>query len=113
MEDTNRSPFRWPRWPMVGLLLAAVVGLTALLAVTARAQTDDLWAGTTGTDGVTVVAGQLSRDLYGLYLIDHETDTICVYQYAPGERKLNLVAVRRYTFDVQLDEAEWKKQPDK
>jgi len=56
-----------------------------------------------GKDNVFVVAGQISRETYGLYLVDYNNKTICVYQYTSGNRKLQLVAARTYEFDVKLD----------
>ena len=55
---------------------------------------------------VFVTAGQISRDTYGLYLVDFENKTICVYQTRPKSKdnKLRLMAARTYAFDVQLDE---------
>ena len=56
-----------------------------------------------GKAGLFAVAGQITRDTYGLYLVDVERRTICVYQYVPTTRKLHLRAARNITFDVQLD----------
>ncbi len=49
------------------------------------------------------VTGKISRDQYGLYLLDLESRTICVYQWLSNSRKLRLVAARNYTYDRQLD----------
>lgn len=50
------------------------------------------------------VAGQVSRDSYGLYVIDPEHSTICFYEWLAGEAKLRLRASRNFAFDRQLDE---------
>jgi len=56
------------------------------------------------TMGITAVAGQITNDSYGIYLIDVENATIAVYQWLPNVRKLRLMAARNYEFDLQLDE---------
>jgi len=53
--------------------------------------------------GVFAIAGQVTPDTYGLYLVDYENATICVYQYLPGNRQLRLMAARTYAYDRQLD----------
>lgn len=50
------------------------------------------------------VAGQITSDTYGIYLLDRTSGTMCVYQWLPSARKLRLMAARNYTFDLQLDE---------
>jgi hypothetical protein len=54
-------------------------------------------------DGVFAVAGQITRDSYGLYLVDVPRGTICVYQYLGGQQGLRLVAARTFIYDRQLD----------
>jgi len=54
-------------------------------------------------NGVFVVAGEISHETYGLYLVDYRNKTICVYQYDAGNRNLRLMAARTYKFDVKLD----------
>ena len=53
---------------------------------------------------IVVVAGKVTAETYGLYLVDLKHGTISVYQYLSSKRKLRLMAVRRYTFDTQLDD---------
>lgn len=96
---------------MVGLLaviaacLLVEVGLTASSAGGAP-----LAAGTAAGDRVLVVAGQVTRDSYGLYLVDQANRTICVYQWSPTSRKLRLLAARTYVFDLKLDQ--YNTEPD-
>lgn len=57
-----------------------------------------------GGDGLFAVAGQLSRDAYGVYLVDRRNGTICVYRYVGGRTpRLQLAAGRTFVYDVQLD----------
>ena len=61
--------------------------------------------------GVFITAGQVGRDAYGIYLVDSENSTICVYQWVPESRELRLLASRNFTFDRQLDDYNTKPTP--
>jgi len=98
------------KWLAVGLLaVIAACLLVELGAATspARAQTGS------GSDGkgLFVVAGQVTRDSYGLYLVDVANSTVCVYQYLPSTRKLRLMASRNFSFDRQLDDYNTEPSP--
>jgi hypothetical protein len=57
--------------------------------------------------GMFAVAGQVTKDTYGLYVVDPDNSTICVYQWlsdGPKSGKLRLMASRNFTYDRQLDE---------
>jgi hypothetical protein len=60
-------------------------------------------------EGLLAVPAQITRDTYGLFLVDPRQRTICVYAYQAGTRKLQLLASRTYRFDVQLDD--WNSSP--
>jgi len=79
---------------VVCLLVEAGFGLSETGGPASRGRSEDLFA----------VAGQITSDTYGLYLLDRKNGTICVYQWLSGTRKLRLLAARNYTFDLQLDE---------
>jgi hypothetical protein len=68
-------------------------------------------AAPTGASSLYVVPGQLSRETYGLYLVDSQNSTICVYQYLVNERRLRLVAARTCLFDRQLDSYNTEPEP--
>lgn len=53
--------------------------------------------------GMVVVPGQLSRESYGVYLVDPEQGKICVYEYQTAQKQLRLLAVRNFTYDLRLD----------
>lgn len=53
---------------------------------------------------IMVVGGQVTKDSYGLYLVDRKNRTICIYQWLPATRKLRLMAARSFSYDVQLDD---------
>jgi hypothetical protein len=91
------------RWVLVTVLSMAA-GALLTTALTGTTQAEGQESGKRSVDPVLVVSGQISHNAYGLYLVDYEQKTICVYQYTPKERNLRLVAARTYRFDVQLDE---------
>jgi hypothetical protein len=108
MEDQRAarptSPAGRPgQWALVIILAAVAGGLLSELVLSvgdARAQQHTAVAGET----VFVAAGQISGETYGLYLVDYENKTICIYEYVPQDRRLRLRAARTYRFDAQLDE---------
>lgn len=103
MSDGSARQIPWARWSLVVVLVAIAGGLLFALGVSARPALGQPVAAE-GNNRVFVVAGQISDETYGLYLVDYENKTICVYQYLPRDRKLSLMAARTYRYDVQLDE---------
>lgn len=91
------------RWLLVFGLGIAAVGLLVFLGFgESFAQSQIACDG--GEAKIFVAAGQISRETYGVYLVDYENKTICVYQFTPGKgRSLRLMAVRSYKYDVMLD----------
>ncbi len=89
------------RWLVVALLGAVAAGLLIELGAGSRAARGQVSTGR--GEGIVAVAGRVTGDSYGLYLLDLQNGTISVYQYLTGNRQLRLMAVRNYTFDVQLD----------
>ncbi|HWB54614.1 MAG TPA: hypothetical protein VG722_10490 [Tepidisphaeraceae bacterium] len=55
-----------------------------------------------GGAGVFIMPGQFSRDTYGCYLMDVDTQTLCVYSWDAADRKLKLLAARSFRYDRQL-----------
>lgn len=92
----------WARWSVVMLLGVIAAGLLVSLGISAAAaQSQPIGEG--GKESIFVVAGQISRETYGLYLVDYKNSTICVYQFTRKDRMLRLIAARTYAYDVQLD----------
>ena len=54
--------------------------------------------------GILVVAGQVTSDSYGLYLVDTKNTTMAVYQWVPRTSRLRLMAARNYGYDLQLED---------
>jgi hypothetical protein len=98
------------KWLIVVLL--AVIAACLLMEVragvgSAQAQNVGLAKGA----GVMAVAGQVTRDTYGIFLIDLENRRIGVYQWLSDNRSLRLMASRNYTFDLKLDEYNTEPSP--
>ena len=55
-----------------------------------------------GGGGLFLMPAQLASNTWGCYIMDIDQQTLCAYQYAPGERQLRLVAARSIRFDRRL-----------
>ncbi len=60
---------------------------------------------------VIVAPGQLAPNQWGCYVLDTRANTLCIYQYSPGERLLRLQASRAITQDLQLTSFNTMPQP--
>jgi len=99
------------KWLLVALLGAAA----AFLLREAGRSTSTAWAQSTRSAagaGVFTVAGQITANTYGLYLVDTENGTICLYEYDARERTLHLRAARTYRFDTRLDDFNTSPPPE-
>ena len=88
---------------MVVILLAVIAACLLLEAglTVGAAQAQPL----AGADRkVFAIAGQVAPDTHGIYLVDLEHGTICVYHYVPSTQRLKLLAARTFVYDVQLDD---------
>ena len=90
------------KWLVVVLLSAIVACLLVEAGSGAPEVRAEVSRGEAGH--LIAVAGRVTPETYGLYLVDLKNGTISVYQYISSMRKLRLMAVRNFTFDVQLDE---------
>ncbi len=103
------------QWWIVALLAAIVllVGTATFFPPAASAQSES--TGTTqSSGGMLAVAGQITRDSYGLYLVDLRNDTICVYEYVGGRPgSLHLRAARTFAYDCRLDSYNTEPPPEK
>ncbi len=96
---------------LVVVLLALVAGALAGQLLSGAAPASGQTGSPARTQGVLAVAGQVTRDTYGLYLVDLRNSTICMYQYLHGERCLRLMAARTFIYDRQLDSYNTKPSP--
>ena len=60
---------------------------------------------------IVAITGRIGRDTYGIYLVDLNNQTICVYEYLTSARTLKLLAARTFAYDVQLDEYNTEPSP--
>ncbi len=91
------------RWLMVILLAVIVVMLGSELFSSPSASADSKTGWASGKEGkVFAIAGQISKDTYGLYLVDMKNSTICVYRLT-NNGQLKLAAARTFIYDCQLD----------
>lgn len=54
--------------------------------------------------GLIALTGPIGPDAYGMFLIDPKTRTMCVYRYLANTNKLQLLAARNVSYDLQLDD---------
>ena len=86
---------------MIVVGLSMVVGALTMQLLSAPAAAAA--AGAAGEGKVFAIAGQVSADSYGVYLVDLEKGTMCLYEYVARDRRLWLRAARTFQADVQLD----------
>jgi hypothetical protein len=99
MRVTSRTPM--VQWMIVVLLSVIATCLLMELGFGASAATAQVTS--VGGSDMLVVGGQITKDSYGLYLVDTKKQALCVFQWLPSTRKLRLMAARNFEYDVQLD----------
>jgi len=90
------------QWVIVVIL--SVIATCLVLEVGFGASSATAQVTSVGGNDMLVVGGQITKDSYGLYLVDMKRQSLCVYQWLPATRKLRLMAARTLEYDVQLDE---------
>src|SRR5436190_24385823 len=55
-----------------------------------------------GGGGVFVMPAQFSKDVYGCYLLDVDSQTLAVYRFDPADKQLRLTAARNFRYDRKL-----------
>jgi len=55
-----------------------------------------------GGAGLFLMPAQFSSTTWGCYVMDVDAQTLCAYQFLPGEKNLRFVAARNFKFDRQL-----------
>ena len=55
-----------------------------------------------GGGAIFLMPGQLSVNSWGCYIMDIDAQTLCCYQFYPGEKQLRLVAARNFHWDRRL-----------
>ena len=112
MTHCNEQPISRPagaaRWVVVAILGVLAGGL---LVEASRAVGDGGDSVLSPVPSVVAVTGQITRDSYGIYLVDTGNQTVAIYQYVPSQRLLRLLAARTFAFDVQLDDFNTEPSP--
>lgn len=107
-ESLPTPPAHLRRWLLVISLLGISGGLLALAGLRGPSASAQPAEGASEVQqpgkGVVAVAGLVAPDTPGLYLLDTERGTLCVYRYDPRAKRLALLAARTYLYDAQLDE---------
>jgi hypothetical protein len=91
--------------PVVALCVVGVLLLANMaVSLSRRAQGVALaqQAPIAGGQGIYVMPAQIAQNLWGCYLLDVDAGTLCVYQYFPGRKELQLLSSRDYTWDRRL-----------
>ncbi len=96
---SNRPAAQWALVAVLSIIAACLLMEVGFGAASATAQVTSVGGG-----DVLVVGGQITKDSYGLYLVDTKRQALAVYQWLPASRKLRLMAARTFKFDIQLDE---------
>ena len=56
-----------------------------------------------GGGGIFLMPAQFSVNTFGCYVMDIDAQTLCAYQFYPGEKQLRFVAARSFRFDRRLE----------
>lgn len=57
-----------------------------------------------GGAGLFVVPAQFADHVWGCYLMDVDSQTLCAYEYYAGDKKLRLTAARSLRYDRKLEQ---------
>lgn len=114
VTSTTRNDRRIARalWVNAGLLLAIFLGLLAInggsktASILAAQSVPEMYPPIAGGAGLFMMPAQFSREQWGCYLMDIDTQTLVTYEYrepAPGQHPmLNLSSARNFRFDRRL-----------
>ena len=93
--------------------LAALVAVAAALFVSLTSSPSAVAqdAAGIGAGRYLAVAGRVTGDSYGVYLIDTQSGTMAVYQWQASRNTLKLLAARNVNYDLQLDELNTEPSP--
>ena len=94
---------------VVALCVNAALLLGILVALLSRSQSLSILPSAMAAEGqiagggsLYLMPGQMSMNKFGVYLMDTDAQTLCVYEYYAGEKALRLVAARNFRNDRRL-----------
>jgi hypothetical protein len=94
---------------VIGLYLNAALLLAILAAMISRGGGPSAFAAApispepiAGGGSMYLMPAQFSVNTWGCYIMDIDTQTLCAYQFSPGEKELKLVAARYFHWDRRL-----------
>ena len=113
MQEAGRAPQagcgrRTSRMWLFAAVLAVVAACLVVDVGFAVART----TGAAGGDRVLAVAGRLTSDTHGLFLVDLDNETILVYQYSSGKNRLRFSAARTFVYDRRLKDYSTSPSPE-
>ena len=86
-------------WIIALSLLAIAVLLAVRLGAEPGGQVFAQPVSQAGARGVFAFSGQLSKNAYGLYMVDVDAATIWCYEFVPTTKRLRLVSGRSWEYD--------------
>lgn len=93
-------------------VIAAALAVIAVALVIRPTGTAGIWSGNPalaqavrsgGSRGVYSFSGQLSKNTYGVYMVDVDAMTIWAYEYLPQKGCMRLAASRTWRYDRYLE----------
>ncbi len=86
---------------LMGILILVVLGRDSNRSILPAAVAQQQ-GNIAGGAGIFVMPGQFSATAWGCYLLDVDQQTLCLYQYMPGDKNLRLIAARNFQYDRRL-----------
>ncbi len=101
-------PPRHTPHPVYWVIATALVMIALMLVVRPAGPSFENLAygqmgGSAGARGVFAFSGQLSKNTYGVYMVDSDAMTIWAYEYLPQKGCMRLAAARTWRYDRYLE----------
>lgn len=102
-------PYRTTLHPLYWVMATALVVIATTLVIrpTGGPSLENIalgqMGGSAGARGVFAFSGQLSKNTYGVYMVDADTMTIWAYEYLPQKGCMRLAAARTWRYDRYLE----------
>ena len=112
MTSSSTAPQRSNRAIVTGLWAnAALLAIILIVMLTRNGSVPSLLPAAyaqnqqpiAGGGGVFIMPAQFKENVWGCYLLDVDSQTICAYQYFAGDKNLRLAAARSYRWDRRLE----------